>query len=611
MRPSNFNDILSKLPEARQKGDEWISPCPAIGHKTPQGHLNLKDVGDKAVVTCQGGRHSYEDICKALNFDSLVYSGDGKGEPKIVATYDYTDEAGTLLYQVVRYQPKAFRQRRPNGNGGWIWDLKGMRRVIYRLPEVMQAVKDGQTIYISEGEKDVDTLRALGLVATCNPMGAEKWSDSYSEALRGGNLVIIPDNDLPGIKHSEQIARSCQGKARSIRILKLGAKDVSDWLTEGGTREQLEKLASDSPEWKPQPLTNSNRLNLTILTDLIREPEEIVSWLWHQTLPTAGLSLIAAKPKVGKSTLARNLALQVSRGGPFLGRPTNKGAVIYLALEEKRAEVAAHFTHMGAKDEPIFIHTGSAPEEALAALKEAIAEKKAILAIVDPLLRMVRLRDSNDYAEVTRALEPLLMLARDTGCHILAVHHMGKSDREGGDSILGSTALFGAVDTALIMKRRDSMRTLESIQRYGQDIERLALEFDPETGFTQAAGTISEIELKQTATTICDLLGDSESTEAEIRDKVGGNTGLVGKALRWLSSGGYVKREGSGKRGNPYVYFLVSRFSYTVKQQKQEKQGNFRDGEQEAPPFLVSDNAANIEGVIKQEKLDKQDKLDK
>ena len=201
---------------------------------------------------------------------------------------------------------------------------------------------------------------------------------------------------------------------------------------------------------------------------------------------------------------------------------------------------------------------------------------------------MVRIRDGNDYAEVTRALEPLLMLARETGCHILTLHHSAKSEREGGDGILGSTALFGSVDTALVMKRRESERTLESIQRYGLDIPRTLLTFDPETGLTDAAGTVDELEMQRLGDEILQNLESGELTEKEIRDAIGGNTGLVGKALRKLVAENEVTREGSGRRGDPFKYtkILVSSLTIGDKQEKQvnEKILDTNQGEASPPP---------------------------
>lgn len=175
-------------------------------------------------------------------------------ERKIVATYDYVDENGALIFQVVRYEPKSFAQRRPDGKGGWLYNLDGVQRVLYRLPDVLKAKERGETIFITEGEKDTESLRALGLTATTNPHGANKWRDEYSETLRGAHVVIIPDKDEPGRRHAEQIAKSLYGKAASVKIAELpgAGKDVSDWLAAGYTREDLESLVAEAPEFEPE-----------------------------------------------------------------------------------------------------------------------------------------------------------------------------------------------------------------------------------------------------------------------------------------------------------------------------------------------------------------------
>jgi hypothetical protein len=184
--------------------------------------------------------------------DLLTRLGIGRGE--IVATYDYRDGNGVLLYQVVRYAPKDFRQRRPDGRGGWVWRLGSVQRVLYRLPELLAAAYS-KTVFIPEGEKDVDNLVALGLTATCNVGGAGKWRSDYSEFLRGRPVVILPDADDPGRDHARQVADALSGIAASVRVLEipgLGAEtDVSDWLEAGGTVEQLVSMAAAVPEWRP------------------------------------------------------------------------------------------------------------------------------------------------------------------------------------------------------------------------------------------------------------------------------------------------------------------------------------------------------------------------
>jgi len=165
---------------------------------------------------------------------------------KISKLYDYIDEDRKLLFQAVRYDPKAFRDRRPDGNGGWIWSLENTRLALYRLPEVNMS----EAVLILEGEKDVDTAYRLGLppgfAATTSPLGAGQWRSEYSESLRGKRVVICPDNDLPGKQHMKQIIRDLAGKASEILTIALpeSVKDLSAWQEAGGTPKQFKILIS-------------------------------------------------------------------------------------------------------------------------------------------------------------------------------------------------------------------------------------------------------------------------------------------------------------------------------------------------------------------------------
>jgi hypothetical protein len=183
------------------------------------------------------------------------------GQGSIVATYDYHNEDQDLLYQVVRYDPKDFRQRRPTGNGGWTWNLNGTPRVLYQLAKLL-ASPSSSPVFVVEGEKDVDRLCTLRLKATCNSGGAGKWKPEYTEHLRNRKVVVIADNDKPGRDHADAIARSLQGIAASVKVLNLPGLpekgDVSDWLEAGGTKKQLLSLAKEAPEWdhsEQQPLS--------------------------------------------------------------------------------------------------------------------------------------------------------------------------------------------------------------------------------------------------------------------------------------------------------------------------------------------------------------------
>jgi hypothetical protein len=230
--------------------------CEATSDDEPAKRVQL--VQDTAGRLAAGGTVSgWPSLAKLLGDDGDRIVGRvqqllGIGGPVIAATYDYCDEAGALRYQTVRLAPKDFRQRRRVGQG-WAWDLRGVERLLYRLPELL-AADPSQTVYICEGEKDVDALCALGLVATTNPMGAGKWQDRFAGPLRGRHVVILPDADAPGRAHAQQVARSLAAHAASIKVLELPglppAGDVSDWLAAGGTAADLERLAEAAPAWQ-------------------------------------------------------------------------------------------------------------------------------------------------------------------------------------------------------------------------------------------------------------------------------------------------------------------------------------------------------------------------
>jgi predicted ATP-dependent serine protease len=148
----------------------------------------------------------------------------------------------------------------------------------------------------------------------------------------------------------------------------------------------------------------SSKFGFTSLEDLLNEPDEEISWIVDGMLPSGGFSLMVAKPKVGKSTLVRQLALAVTNGELFLDRKTTKGAVLYVSLEEKRGEVRNHFRLMGANGtEDLGVYVGSTPEGAYEWLKREVERKKPVLVIIDTLFRFNRVADLNDYAKVSAA----------------------------------------------------------------------------------------------------------------------------------------------------------------------------------------------------------------
>ena len=296
---------------------------------------------------------------------------------------------------------------------------------------------------------------------------------------------------------------------------------------------------------------------LTPLGELLKEPEENVTWLVDGLLPTGGFSIMAAKPKVGKSTLARDLSFSIARGNPFLGRAVAQGPVLYFALEEKRSEVRRHFKDMGASgEEPIFIYSDRVQSNAIDQIRAVVHEKKPVLVIIDPLFRFIKVKDTSAYAEITNALEHLLLLSRETGTHVLCIHHSSKGNRQGGDSLLGSTAIFGSVDTLILLKRLDSYRTIQSTQRYGNDLPETVLGFDSAQRTVTIGKSKHDADLDSLKGALLDYLALSGEplTEAVICEEVEGRTALKRKALRELVAGGTVARAGKGGKSDPFKY---------------------------------------------------------
>lgn len=256
-------DVLGQPTRTAKKGQEWrYGDNDGLSVDVGEGVWSNKVTGDG------GGVIDFLRVQKNLDkTDAIAWMVDNGHLPasdrpkptgkRQVAAYDYTDADGALLFQIVRFEPKTFRQRRPDPTspGGWAWAMAGVQQVLYRLPAVIAAVQSGATIYVVEGEKGVGALVGLGVTATCSPGGANKWRDKYAEALIGADVVILPDNDAPGRAHAVMVAKSLHGKASRVRILPLpglpAGGDVADWIGAGGTAEQLMDLVLRTPEVPP------------------------------------------------------------------------------------------------------------------------------------------------------------------------------------------------------------------------------------------------------------------------------------------------------------------------------------------------------------------------
>jgi hypothetical protein len=320
---ATLDTVLSRLEGVCRSGSAWKALCPAHPDNNPS--LSVSEKKGKILLNCLAGC-PIERVLEAAGLEWKDLFTESAPQPRVVAEYSYTDEHGTMLYQNVRFNPKDFRLRKPNGKGGWTWKLGNVRRTLYRLPEVLTA----SDVLIVEGEKDADTGTTLGLTATTSG-AAGTWRAEFSEALCGKHVTVIADADGPGRQHAQQVARSLFGKVQSLKLLELpGVKDLSDWTERGGAREALLKLIQSAPQWKLESVEGG-----TILEKIyafirrfvsLSESQARVAALWvvHTHIFSAAdatpyLAITSAEKESGKTRLLEVFEILVANPW-FTGR---------------------------------------------------------------------------------------------------------------------------------------------------------------------------------------------------------------------------------------------------------------------------------------------------
>lgn len=274
--------LAQLFPEFQQRGDGYYVSCPAHDDESPSLCISNGDKG--RVWFCHAGC-AQATVTKALQpYLARLEPGDNGTKPttapppppkQIVAEYNYLDEKSKLLYQVVRFEPKDFRQRKSDATakGGWLWKVGNVRKVLYRLPEIL----DKPSVVIVEGEKDALALAELGIPATCNVGGAGKWKRTYSESLRDKKIAIIADRDGPGRRHAEDVASQLYGIASSVRVLEptFPHKDSSEWITKGKAgHSDIVSAIKATPEWTP----TASLVHAVITEDEAPDLAHITGW---------------------------------------------------------------------------------------------------------------------------------------------------------------------------------------------------------------------------------------------------------------------------------------------------------------------------------------------
>jgi hypothetical protein len=439
--------VLERL-AARRSGSQWMARCPAHGDRKPS--LSVTECNGKILLKCFAGCPLESILAKVgLTVADLFTDGELGAQRRVVKEfYDYTDEAGTLLYQKLRYEPKGFSQRRPDGNGGWVGKLDGVRRVLYRLPEVVPA----PDVLLVEGEKDADSACALGFVATSDGSVTEAWREEFTAALQGKRVTIIADADEAGRKHAGEVAAAMFGKASSVKVLELpDAKDLTEWIERGGKREQLEAMIREAPRWQPSvQIPGGAQLRAVSIEELLAmqiKPREMVL---APFLPSQGLAELYSERGVGKTHVGLGIAYAVSTGGKFLRwtAPKPRG-VLYIdgempastLREWLSATVAgAELVDGGIGPAPLRIITpdlqdGPMPDLATAAGQAAVEPflDGIELLILDNLSALCLTGEENEGDDWVPMQSWFLSLRR-RGITVLFLHHAGKSGAQRGTS---------------------------------------------------------------------------------------------------------------------------------------------------------------------------------
>lgn len=256
-----------------------MAQCPAHPDRAPS--LSLTHGETRVLVKCHAGCDT-DDILNALHltradlFDEPRSTLDpaqrgGPLDPFVpctpqgakgndrhtkVAEYLYRNETGTVLYGVTRCDRKCFRQWHPDpaGKYGRTWGLGGARPVPYRLPELLAGIRAGDTVWVTEGEKDVHTLVSHGITATCNSGGAGKWGPDHATHLRDADVIICADRDPTGKDHALVVVATLMPAAHSITVVQARhGKDATDHLTHpDGTTGNFHTVWEPLP-WTPRP----------------------------------------------------------------------------------------------------------------------------------------------------------------------------------------------------------------------------------------------------------------------------------------------------------------------------------------------------------------------
>jgi len=474
-----ISEFVAAFEGVKRTGSGFQAKCPAHDDRVASLSVGEGDDG-RVLVKCHAGCPTDAVLARVGMGWSDVLPDRQDGRPQEVATYDYRDERGEMLFQVVRFHPKDFRQRKPDEKGGWIWKVEGVRRVPYRLRELLAAKAEGKTLYVTEGEKDANLLWSMGYAATTNAGGAGKWNDLFSEHFEGAEVVLLPDNDKAGRDHMAMVEKSLRRyRAKEVHVVTLPGLpekgDVSDWYRQSreNTRERFDEIVYEHrhiSELDRQASEQSADIDAAearertwwslsdlITTTAIREPE---GFLYGEMFCRGRIGMIFGPGGSGKSYLVMFLGSQIALGRNVHNMATRPARVLFLSEEMGGPDIRFRARQCFPPDTIAELspnrfgvrwHTGFDFYGAGKTLTEnksvndfvRICDResnKPDLVFIDSLSRVHHAKE-NDNTEMGVVMANLEMAARLANVAIVFIHHAGKSSefREGSERARGAS----------------------------------------------------------------------------------------------------------------------------------------------------------------------------
>jgi hypothetical protein len=460
-------EIAAALGKPLRDGRGWKCLCPCHDDRAPS--LSIVEKDGKLLVKCRAGCDQTALVTELKQRGLWPNGHDGRSDFRIVESYDYRDEDGKLLFQVCRLHPKTFRQRRPDGNGGWEWSTTGTRMVPYRLPELVAAVakRNGHPprVYVVEGEKDVDRVRSQwGVTATCNPGGAGKWRGDFARYFVGADVVIVPDNDEAGHKHAQNVARDLARKAASVRVVELSGLsekgDISNWMDAGASQSDLETLVETTPPFdEPNRHDAEEKRRFNIIDASRLALNKAAAYLVKNLIPAQGLIVIWGPPKCGKSFWILDVVFHIALGWEYRGRRVKQGLVLYIGCEGEfavpaRVEAFRQEKIRSPIDPEQFklilsrLDLVGEVEQLIGDIEAQLDAQAPAIIVIDTLNRSLAGSESSDE-DMGNYVKAADRLRERFNCAVAIIHHCGINDSRPR----GHTSLAGAADAQIAVKK--------------------------------------------------------------------------------------------------------------------------------------------------------------